>query len=90
MFVPKRGGIHLYIHVLVGELWKYSCTAGYLMTAFTYCYINLCLIEELYVHKAVTLHCAKVEGGVAQGPATQVTHLRLNQPFSFCSDVCMS
>ena len=25
-------------------------------------------------------------GGKDQGPATQVIHLRLNQPFSFCSD----
>ena len=35
----------------------------------------------------LSLHCAKVGGGMDQGPATQLTHLGLNQPFSFCS-VC--
>ena len=33
--------------------------------------------------KAVTLHSAEVGGSMGQGPATQVTRLRLNQPSSF-------
>ena len=37
--------------------------------------------------KAVTLHCARVGGGMDQGPLTQANHLRFNQPFSFCSIV---
>ena len=45
---------------------------GYLWTAFMYCYINSCLILELEYTKAVTLHCAKVGGGMDQGPTTQV------------------
>ena len=49
-------------------------------------YMNSCLILELKYTKAVTLHCAKVGGGKDQGPTTQVTHLRLNHPFRFCSD----
>ena len=30
--------------------------------------------------KVVTLHFSKVVGGMAQGPATEATNLRVNQP----------
>ena len=69
-----KGWNSTYIHVLVGELWKYSCAMGYPWTSFMYCYMNSFIILEYT--KAVTLHCAKVRGGKDQGPATQVTHLR--------------
>ena len=37
------------------------------------------------VHKSCKpIHCAKVGGGMDQGPATQVTHL--SQPSSSCSE----
>ena len=39
------------------------------------------------VHGVLYIHCVEVGGGKDQGPATQVIHLRLNQPFSFCSDM---
>ena len=36
MFVPKRCNSTC-IHVLVGELWKYSCTMGYLWATLMSC-----------------------------------------------------
>ena len=76
--MPKRrwnsDSIHVYwvnIHVWVNP-GQQSC-------------IVTCIHWNFEYTKAVTLHCAKVGGGMDQGPTTQVTHLRLNQPFSFCS-----
>ena len=56
----KKGWNSTYIHVLVGELWKYSCKLC-LWTAF------ICDLALSSYTKAVTLHCAKVGGDMNQG-----------------------
>ena len=43
-----------------------------------------CLIEYT---KAVIYTAVKVRVGTGQGPATEVTHLRLNQPPVFSRDI---
>ena len=43
--------------------------------------LQICFLRLWSAQKAVTLHRAKVGGGKHQGLATQVIHLRLNQPF---------
>ena len=40
--------------------------------------------------KAVTYTVENVGGGIAQDPATKVTHLGLNQPPVFSSDIWLS
>ena len=60
---------------------------GYLWATFMYCLREFIPYWNFEYTKTVTLHCAKVGGGMGQGPAIEVTHLRLNQPFSFCSDI---
>ena len=89
MLVSKRGGtLAIIMTCVLDELWKYSCTMGYLWAPFRYCLHEFMPCWNFEYTKAVTLHCAKVGGGMDQGPATKVTHLnRLNQPFSFCSDI---
>ena len=39
--------------------------------------------------KAVIYNVVKVGGGTGQYPATEVTHLRLNQPPVFSSDIIL-
>ena len=50
-----------------------------------------CLIGTLieYTKAAIYIYCENVGGGIGQGPATEVTHLGLNQPpvFFFPSDI---
>ena len=65
----------------MGELWKFMYYGLHLDS------IHVMLYWNFEYAKAVTLHCAEVGGDKDQGPTIQVTHLRLNQPFSFCSDV---
>ena len=54
---------------------KYSCT-------FTQVLMPYWNVE---CTKAVTLHWVEVGGVMGQGPASEVTHLRLNQPPIFSS-----
>ena len=85
-----------YIHVLLDELWKYSClwsTHG--QDSCTVTYKQLCLIRTLIIQKIYLLKFfffffwfLKVGGGMGQGSATDLTqdespqlqNLGLNQP----------
>ena len=51
-----------------------------------YVYVFLCNYSCLIEYtKAVIYIAVKVGGGAGQGPGTEVTHLRLNQPPVFSS-----
>ena len=86
MFVPKKEWNSSYIHVY----WMNSGNIHVLWTTCKQHSCNVTWIHSLYWNfeytKAITLHCAKVGGGKDQGRTTntEVTHLRLNQLFSFC------
>ena len=56
---------------------------GYPWAAFKYCDINSSLIGTCEYTKAVTLHCAKVGGGMDQGPATQSDPSQVKSTFQF-------
>ena len=69
-----------YIHVLLDELWKYSCLWSTLgQYSCTVTYKQLCLIRTLLTQKIylLTMWFLKVGGGMGQGSATEVTHLNL-------------
>ena len=73
MFVPKRGGTLAVnwmnsenIHILWVTSGQHSCIDT-----------SIHALLELEYTKAVTLHCAKVRGGIDQGPTTQATYLSL-------------
>ena len=78
MFAPKRGGTLPIFMVNSGNIHVLWVLDG----------IHV-LLHEFMPHigtlSTQKLHCAKVGGGKHQSPATQVTHLKLNQPFSFCN-----
>ena len=59
---------------------KYSCILGYSVWA----------VSIHAVHQGCNSTLVKVGSGMGLGPATEVTHLRLNQPpvfFSVCDNV---
>ena len=58
------------IHVLWATSGQHSCIA----TEVFMPYWNFEYTTD------ITLHCGKVVGCMGQGPVTEVTHLRLNQP----------
>ena len=62
------------IHVLWVTSGQYSCIDT-----------SIHALLELEYTKAVTRHRVKVGGGIDQGPTTQATYLRSNQPSRFCS-----
>ena len=55
------------IHLLWVNLW----------TVFMYCYTSICALLELWMHKSLYT-VVNMGGGMGQGPATELTHLRLN------------
>ena len=83
------------MHVCAKEGWTSTYIHGPLLMYYGYTLGRIIAIQQLLHEfisywnfeytKAVTQHCTKVGGGMDQGPATQVTHLRLNQPSSFCN-----
>ena len=61
--------------------WMNSGNIHVLWAAFMYCYRSIHVLLELWTHtQDVTLHCGRSGRWYGSGPATEVTHLRLNQP----------
>ena len=78
-------GVELwYIHVLLYQLWKYSCIIGEPLGGVydnSYFGATIHALIELWVHKAVVTYTVEnVGGGIGQDPATEATYLGLNQP----------
>ena len=68
----QKGGGTLGIHALLGCVYVFLCNYSF-------------LVRNVEYTKAVIYTVVKVGGDTGQGPATEVTHIRLNQPPVFSS-----
>ena len=75
IYSAKKGVEFLYIHVLLDELWKYSCTIDELLDRR----LSTFVMDFEYTNLWPILW-KMWEGGIGQDPATEVAYLGLNQP----------
>ena len=64
------------MHALLDEFRKYSWTVG---DTLCHVYDNTSVQLNVEYTKCCKLYCGNVEGGIGQDPATEITHLGLNQ-----------